>query len=134
MIGLDTNIIVRYLVQDDPVQAALATSYIEENCTEENRGFINHLVLCELVWVLESCYQQSKDSIILVLETILKTNQLQVMQVEAVLSALDGFKQSSADFSDHLIASVNKFNGADATVTFDKKAAKQPLFELLREH
>ena len=63
MKGLDTNVLVRYLVQDDPKQAALATRYIERHCTADNPCFIGQIVLCELAWVLESNYQQSRTEV-----------------------------------------------------------------------
>jgi predicted nucleic acid-binding protein len=78
MIGLDTNVLVRYLVQDDPGQSRKATQVIAKQCTRDDPGFINRIVLCELVWVLESAYGYSKDTIVAVLEKLLRTSQLKI--------------------------------------------------------
>ena len=68
MIGLDTNVLVRFLVQDDPAQSALAAQLVEGRCHPDSPGLINRIVLCELVWVLESCYRYSRFQIVDVLE------------------------------------------------------------------
>ena len=132
MKGLDTNVIVRYLTQDDPKQAAVATRYIERHCTEESPGVIGHITLCEIVWVLKSNYSQDRDSIARVIEHLLQIAQIKVLEPALVWRALGDFRQSSADFADHLLARVNEARGCESTVTFDKSAAKQPLFELLK--
>ncbi len=66
MIGFDTNVLVRHLVQDDPRQSRKATQVIAKQCTRDDPGFISRIVLCELVWVLESAYGYSKDTIVAV--------------------------------------------------------------------
>ena len=80
MKGLDTNVLVRYLAQDDPIQSAQATRYIETHCTNDNPCFISQIVLCELAWVLESNYNQSRDDIASMVENILQVSQLEVME------------------------------------------------------
>jgi len=132
MIGLDTNVLVRYLTQDDPIQAKIASEFISLNCTEKTPAFVGHIVLCELVWVLECNYKQSKETIILVIQELLQISQLEIFQPEVVWRALNDFKNSNADFSDHLIAGSNLANGCKKTVTFDLKASKQPLFQILK--
>lgn len=132
MKGLDTNVLVRYLAQDDPKQAAHAARYIETNCTEENPCYIGQIVLCELAWVLESNYKQSRAEIAAVIEKLLQVGQLEVSTPDVVWRALDDYKTSNVDFPDHLLARVNESAGCSATVTFDKKASKQPAFEFLK--
>ena len=132
MIGLDTNVLLRYITQDDPIQSKIATDYISLYCTEETPGYICHIVLCELSWVLESNYQQKKETIISLIEELLQVNQLEIFESETVWRALNDFKTSNADFADHLIANSNKANGCSKTITFDKKAGKQPLFKMLK--
>ena len=132
MKGLDTNVLVRYLVQDDRRQATAATAFIETQCTNEAPCFIGQIVLCELAWVLESNYQQSREEIASIIEQLLQVGQLQVMEPEVAWRALDDYKKSNADFPDHLMARVNETQGCDSTLTFDKKASKQPLFQLLK--
>ncbi len=131
MKALDTNVLVRYLVQDDPNQSPKATHYIEKYCTTDEPCFIGHITLCELAWVLERLYNQDRANIASVIEKLLQIGQLEVMEPQTVWRALRDYKQSNADFPDHLLARVNEKNGCDITITFDKKAAKQPCFELL---
>lgn len=132
MIALDTNVLVRYLVQDDPQQAKIAARFIEKECTDDTPCFIGQIVLCELAWVLESNYKQDREQIAHIIEELLQVGQLEVQQPEVVWRALSDYKNSNADFRDHLLARVNQAAGCECTVTFDKKAGKQPTFKLLR--
>ena len=131
MIALDTNVLVRYLVQDDPAQAKLATQFIEITCTDDEPCFIGQIVLCELAWVLESNYGQDRNQIAHVIEELLQVGKLDVQQPEVVWRALSDYKNSNADFPDHLLTRVNQSAGCTYTITFDKKASKQPTFQLL---
>lgn len=131
MIAIDTNVLVRYLVQDDPAQAKQATQFIESSCTDDEPCFIGQIVLCELAWVLESNYGQNRENIAQVIEELLQVGQLEVQQPEVVWRALSDYKNSNADFPDHLLARVNQSAGCDFTATFDKKASKQPAFKLV---
>ena len=131
MIALDTNVLVRYLVQDDPAQAKLATQFIEITCTDDEPCFIGQIVLCELAWVLESNYGQDRNQIAHVIEELLQVGQLDVQQPEVVWRALSDYKNSNADFPDHLLTRVNQSAGCTYTITLDKKASKQPTFQLL---
>jgi len=119
-------------VQDDTQQALLATKFIETQCTDESPCFIGQIVLCELAWVLESNYHQSREQIASIIEQLLQVGSLEVMEPEVVWRALDDYKKSNADFPDHLLARINQSRGCEATITFDKKAAKQPAFEMLK--
>ena len=132
MKGLDTNVLVRYLVQDDPGQAASATRFIEKQCTTDSPGFVGQIVLCELAWVLESNYQQNRAEIASIIEQLLQVSQLDVMDPDVVWRALNDYKNSNADFPDHLMARVNEASGCEMTITFDKKASRQPAFQLLK--
>jgi len=87
VIGLDTNVLVRYLVRDNPDQAQIAAAAIASDCTRESPAFINRIVLCELVWVLESAYGYSKETIIGVLEKVFRTAQFQVEDVQKAWTA-----------------------------------------------
>lgn len=130
MTGLDTNVLIRYLVQDDARQAERATAIIE-NCSAEAPGYISHIVLCEMVWVLEGCYDQKKSKIVAVVEGILGVTQLEVECPAVVWQALEDYKLGRADLSDHLLARANLAAGCTETVTFDKKAADSPGFRAL---
>jgi predicted nucleic-acid-binding protein len=122
MIGIDTNVLVRYLAQDDPDQAKIATEFIEDNCTKDNPGFINHITLCEMCWVLKRLYKTSKEQLAEIIEQLLRTAQLFVQEPQVVWMALEEFKTDNADFPDCLIAQINLANYCSFTVTFDAKA------------
>jgi predicted nucleic-acid-binding protein len=131
MIGLDTNVLIRYLAQDDPLQSPIAVNFIETVCSEKHPGFINHIVLCETVWVLDRCYDIEKDTIVVILEKILKTEQFTIQSVDRVWRALREFKKTAADFADCLLSQDNIGNRCEHTVTFDKKASISAGYRLL---
>lgn len=122
MIGLDTNVVVRYLTQDDRKQAKAASQLIEGELTEKNLGYITLITLVEITWVLESCYDQKKDDLLTVLGSLLTIKQIMVERTDVVYLALKRYKAGNADFSDALIAVVSEDAGCHKIVTFDKKA------------
>jgi len=127
VIGLDTNVLVRYLLRDDPVQAARAERELERN----ERFRIDSIVLCELVWVLETGYGFSRTEIAAALERILATAQFEIESKDLALAALDDFRRSAADFSDCLIGRRNRAAGVAETVTFDRNLKGLEGFRLL---
>lgn len=131
MIGLDTNVLVRHLIQDEPRQSRLASTFIKNRCSREEPGFINRVVLCELVWVLESSYGYERSQIAVTLEKILQTHQFQVEDPQAAWTALRLYAERNADFADSYIGETNIAAGCAKTLTFGKRAAKLPLFELV---
>lgn len=131
MIGLDTNVLVRYLVQDDAVQSAKASACIE-SLTDERCGYISLTALVELVWVLASCYAMDKDGLIRILEMLLRTRSFVVERANTVWRAVDLFYSSRADFEDCLISCSCAAAGCDETVTFDTLAAKAAGMRLLK--
>jgi len=131
LIGLDTNVVIRYLVQDDKKQSAAATRFIEKSLTTDAPGYINHICLCEIVWVLQRCYAVAKPQVREIIEGLLTTKQFNVENVEVAWKALRAFDAGGADFCDALIGQVNIHSGCDYTITFDKKAASLPGFDLL---
>jgi predicted nucleic-acid-binding protein len=124
MIGLDTNILVRYLTQDDPIQAAEATRMIEEAVANEESLFINDIVLCELVWVLEAAYGFPKQEVLDALDSVFRTRQFEFEDKDTVWRALEDFRRSSADFSDCLVGRKNKARTCSTTRTFDRAAGE----------
>ena len=88
MIGLDTNFLVRYIVQDDAAQVAAATALIEGECDAENPAWVDCVVLCELVWVLESAYDYSRATVVDVLRTMLTSAELRIETSDMAWSAL----------------------------------------------
>lgn len=122
MIGLDTNVLVRYFAQDDAEQSARATVLIE-SLTDAKPGYLSQVVLIELVWVLQRCYDASREMTADTLERLLRTQELVVQDAEQVWQALRIYRQGG-DFADCLIARVAMAAGCDEVVTFDKGAAK----------
>ena len=120
MVGIDTNVIVRYLTQDDPKQSAVATRFIEGRLSAENPGFVSTVTLCEVVWVLAESYGADRTRIRDVVEGLLATKQLVIERSELVWKALRAWEGVSADFSDALIGQLAIFHGAEKTVTFDR--------------
>ena len=131
MKGIDTNILVRYFVNDDTAQTRLAQMYIDTLCEREHNVFISAVVLCELVWVLRRVYGYDKRTIADALEKILNTEQFVFDYYDAFLSAIESYQSINIDFADLLIANINRFHGCESTVTFDKDATKLPVFTLL---
>ena len=124
MIGLDTNVLVRYITQDDPKQSSKATRLIE-SLTAEAPGYVGIVAVIELVWVLTACYSSTRSEIGEVLETLLRTQEILVGEAETVWKALRGFRQGKADFADCLIEKMAHAAGCRHTVTFDQGAAQQ---------
>ena len=122
MIGLDTNVLVRYLTQDDKKQSAKANALIENELTAQIPGYVALVTLVEVVWVLESCYDQPKESLLDVLHALLTTRQLVVEKADNVYMAMKRLSKGNADFSDALITILSEQEGCSRVVTFDKRA------------
>lgn len=123
MIGLDTNVLVRYVAQDDAKQSPQATRLIE-SLSADSPGYISQVAVIELVWVLSGCYASNRDEIAAVLETLLRAKELVIADADTVWKALRLFKQGKADFADCLIERSADAAGCDHTATFDRDAAK----------
>jgi predicted nucleic-acid-binding protein len=123
MIGLDTNILVRYIAQDDPKQSLRATAAFNR-LSAENPGFVTLVSLVKLVWVMQACYNASKTEIVDILEMLLRTSELVVENAETAIKGLNVFAKSKADFSDCLIERSARKAGCEYTLTFDTSAAK----------
>ena len=131
MIGLDTNVLVRYITQDDPSQAAKATKLVESFSAEAS-GFVSAVSVVELVWVMQACYRASRESISQMLETLLRAESLIVEQAETIWQALRRFQVSAqADFADCLIERSGHAATCKYTATFDRQAAKAAGMKLL---
>jgi predicted nucleic-acid-binding protein len=131
MIGLDTNVLVRYLVMDDPSQGKKASSLIQESAKRNEELFVNNVVLCELVWVLEAAYNFSKSEIADVLEKILMTELIIVQNQDEAWLALNDYRNGTADNSDYFIGRINKSFKCDQTATFDQALRSSELFTQL---
>lgn len=127
MNAIDTNVLARIVVEDDEIQARRALNYIQR----KHEVFVSLIVLCEFTWVLTDCYEIKKEKLISVIEAILKTNQFIVEDSDIAWAALQSYKRNSLDFADCLIGTLANHRGCEVTGTFDKKAAKCDLFELV---
>ena len=134
MIGLDTNVLARYLTQDDVRQAALASRLIENDLTIARPGFISLVVLAELCWVLSRLYSATMDELADMISDLLNTPQIQVERREVVQAAIRRFNQGKsrkAGLVDALIAEIASSEGCSSTVTFDKTAVRAAGMTLL---
>jgi predicted nucleic-acid-binding protein len=130
MIGLDTNIVVRYLTHDDAAQTATAVRIID-SLSHDSPGFVSLIVIAELVWVLEASYRLKKGEIERVLDTLLRSKELVIERAELVWQALRKFGASRADFADCLIERCGHAAECQYTATFDQNAASAGM-KLLR--
>ena len=131
MIGLDTNVLVRFLVADDEAQAARVRSYIERAITGGETLYINRIVLVETVWILTKFYRQPRPAVADTIERILLAAEFEVEEKQLAWEALHEFRRGTADFADALIGAVNRAAGCSTTATFDKEAGKLKNFSLL---
>lgn len=130
MIGLDTNVLVRYIMQDDPKQSPKATELIE-SLDGDNPGFVTVVSVVELYWVLTSCYDLTNEQVKQALEVLLRTKQILVDRADQVLRALRVFGDGKADFADCLIERTAAGAGCARTMTFDVGAAKHAGMSLI---
>ncbi|MGH9517293.1 MAG: PIN domain-containing protein [Terriglobales bacterium] len=131
MIGLDSNVIVRFLVQDDPAQSA-AASQLFDTLIPDAPGFVSIITIVELVWVLQSCYEAERDDIESAIEGLLRTRELIVERADLVWQSLRSFTKGNADFADCMIERCGQAAGCDYTMTFDLNAAESAGMKLLR--
>jgi predicted nucleic-acid-binding protein len=131
VIGLDTNVVIRYLAQDDAHQSAAANHLFERTLSHERPGVIALVTLCEIAWVLADCYGADRARIRSVIEGLLGSKQILVQESDLVWKALRAWDDVKADFSDALIGQVLMAAGCRSVVTFDKAAARLPGVELL---
>lgn len=125
MIALDTNVLVRFLVQDDPTQSGLATAVFEQ-LTEDGPGFVSREVMIELVWVLERAYRLSRAEIAGALDGMIASTDLVVEGADGIALALELYRHDGFGFADLMIAGAARRAGASELLTFDRKAASLP--------
>jgi predicted nucleic-acid-binding protein len=129
MIGLDSNVLVRYLTQDDPIQSPKATEIIERRLTEENPGFVCIVAMAETVWVLDRAYGLAVHEIAAAVERMLQANVLVVENEQEVFSAVIALKEGHGSFAEALIVALGARVGCSRTLTFDRKALRLPGFQ-----
>ena len=123
MIGLDTNVLVRYIMQDDPRQSPKASRLIE-GLTPQVPGFVPLVSVIELVWVLGSAYRLGRQQVAAALELLLRSKEIVLDRADQVLQAQRRYQAGNADFADCLIERLAHEAGCTATMTFDADAAK----------
>lgn len=131
MIGLDTNILVRYLTQDDPRQSAKASEILERRLTLRNPGYVSVVAMVETVWVLDRAYGLTAQEIAAAVERMLQVEVLLIENEQEVFSAMVALKQGHRSFADALIAGLGARAGCSRTLTFDQKATRLPGFQLV---
>ena len=123
MVGLDTNVLVRYIMQDDPGQSALATRLVE-SLSPDAPGFVSLVSIVELSWVLTSAYDLDRAQLVQAIEALLRTKEIVVDRAETVWKAIRVYQRANADFADCLIERTASAAGCERTMTFDRGAAK----------
>jgi len=123
MTGIDTNILVRFFAQDDPVQCGRADAFLQ-SLSPQSPGFVSLVSIAELAWVLRSRYGISKVQFIEFVEILLNSSELILESQDSVAQALHQFSSEKADFADCLIERSGRLAGCGATVTFDEDASR----------
>lgn len=128
MIALDTNILVRFLVEDDPTQTERARKTLQTAVESDVPCYISDVVLCEIVWVLETSYEFKKAEIVEVLGKLLQATHLAFSARDQLYRALEAYGAGRGDFADYLIREHARGAGCQAVVTFERKLLKEPGF------
>jgi predicted nucleic-acid-binding protein len=131
MKGLDTNVLVRYFAQDDPVQSRKATEIMERWLTEDEPGFVSLVTMVETVWVLSRVYDLSSQEIANVVEGMLQSDTLVIQNEQEVFTAVAALRAGRGSLADALVSALGRWAGCTATVTFDKKTSRLEGFELV---
>jgi predicted nucleic-acid-binding protein len=131
MKALDTNILIRYLVQDDPVQSRKAATHIENAAAAGDQILISDIVLCETVWVLDSAYGYEKMEIAGAIEKLLQSATFVFAAKDVVAAAFEEYRSTKVDFADCLIGRLHLSLGCERTVTFDHALRKLASFQVL---
>lgn len=131
MIGVDTNVLVRYLAQDDPAQARRVDGVVSDALNSDARLHIDDIVLCETVWVLRAAYRLGKATIVEALDKVLSVTVFSFDDRELLRAALHDYREGMADFADYVIGRRNIRSGCQHTVTFDRSLSEDASFHLL---
>lgn len=131
MIGLDTNVLIRHIVQDNKEEARAASRLIESHCTADDPGIVSLVVLCEMVWVLDRGYRYDRSMISSVLRRLLSVEDLRVERSDMAWLALNLYEKGKADLADYIIGLSHRDEGAQMTYTFDRRATDCELFKLI---
>ena len=128
MYGIDTNVLVRFITQDDPEQAAIATELFERRFSADTPGFVSVVALAETWWVLRRSYRYSAAAVAEAVERILQMDNLVVEREQDVFISMVAAKEGQGEFADALIGALNLRAGCDCTLSFDRRALRLPGF------
>jgi predicted nucleic-acid-binding protein len=132
MTGIDTNILIRHILQDDSIQSPKATRIVEHRLTPNAPGFISLATMLEMAWVLENTYKFLRPELVKAIEYILLIDTFVIQNEKEVFTAMLAVKTGKGEFADALIGALCAWAGCTSTLTFDRKAASRlPGFELL---
>ncbi len=131
MVGIDTNILIRFLLADDARQAADARAIITDTAGAGDRIYISCVVLLEAVWVLETVYRFSREELCKLVDALLSRPAFNLQAESAVAEAVDHFRHGKADFADYLAAVFSKKDAGSRLVTFDRACREKDLFDNL---
>lgn len=131
MTGLDANVIVRYLAQDEPAQAARATAVFEQTLSVEEPGFVSLVAMVETVWVLRRAYRYSASETAAEIRRLLQIDSIIVQEEQSVFTAMVALEEGRGEFADALIGALDESAGCTHTLTFDRKAARLTGFQAL---
>ena len=131
MTGIDTNVLVRFLTEDDPVQAERAAQFIETLTTRGERAYISPIVLCELSWVLRGAYRVTKAEFLTTLDRLLAAVQFVIGDKDMVRDAIAAYRVGRADFADYMIGAEHQAAECTRTLTFDRRLRGERGFQLL---
>lgn len=133
MIGLDTNVLVRYLTQDDVLQSAAATRLVNEELSQQNPGFVSQVVLVELCWVLKRLYSVSEAELVETVADLLASSKFKLENEPVIQAAVQQMRnrKSKVGFADQLIAQIATAAGCSHTVSFDRAAVRSAGMKLL---
>jgi len=131
MKGVDTNVLVRYLTQDDASQARKASAVFERAMAAGERIHVDTVVLCELVWVLRTAYGHDRMTVAAILEKLLDAAQLSIEDRDRAREAARRFAAGPGDFADYVLGLRNRSAGCDTTLTFDRAHRQSDLFSVL---
>ncbi len=132
MIGLDANVLVRYIMQDDAKRSPKATKIIEALDGVENSGYVALVSIIELAWVLGTSYELTRAQVVQALDSLIRAKQLKIESAHQVKQALRIFKIGKSDFADCLIERSANGAGCEKTITFDVNSSKYAGMTLIR--
>ncbi len=128
MKGIDSSLLLRYILEDDPAWTKAATRFIDEECTFDNPAYVNLVVLVEVIWSLRRQQGYNKSTAVTVIRDMLDSQSLVLEKESIVAEALQKFESGSTGFSDCLIACLNDHAQAKLTYSLDKHAIKMGVF------